>query len=386
MRYDHFDPPAFLNDFTTAAQKSAWNVLLASYFKEGIEFNKGFQGVTSQFYDSTKTDTDDPFEEPLIDWPGFPKLVRDQFPGDRVQAWKKVDQNPNGRALFEDEYLEWHVLRNHAGKIMRVSFTCETTQYYEFLAQTDQNKLLELYKQLVDPAQASNVKLSDLIVDGNYRPRNKWNTTDGAVHLTQVNNNLYAEVQIAAQACILRNRNDGTPISDSNELILCSEYGSAGRASDPKIGATVNDKARQGYSVSLRNPVALYMTSWKTGGNWKKPDGTPVSNYWKLLRGQPAPTPTDPAMGLHLVYEVPAGEGFVVGDIKVGSRTIEYGGEIAEQINVGLFGLLCREASANNPSFKCGIFPAALAATPGATASAAAVDSGAVLRGAKVAP
>jgi hypothetical protein len=294
-----------------------------------------------------------------------------------------VDEAANGRLQFEDEYLEWRVVRNAVGKITRVSFTCETTQYYQFLADTDQNKLLSIYKQLVDPAESANVQLSDLIVAGHYRPKNKWNTTDGAVHLIQPNNNLYAEVQIAAQACILRQRHDGTPITDSNELINCARYGEPGRASDPKIGAIVNDKARQGYSISLRNPVALYMTNWKTPGNWKKPDGSPVGNYWKLLRGQPAPTASDPAMGLHLIYEVPAGEGFVVGDIKVGTRTIQYGGELAEQINVGLYALLCREGGAHNPSFRCEVTSSTQPGPEIASASVHAVQ-GNILRSAKV--
>jgi hypothetical protein len=380
MRYDRFDPPAFLNDFTSAAQVSAWNIEVAGYFTTGIQFNNGLSGVSSQFYDPTQTETDDPFEEALIDWPGFPKIVRSQFPGQPLQAWKKVDEAPNGRVQFQDEYLEWHVARNAAGQITRVSFSCETTQYFRFLSVTDQNKLLEIYKLLVNPAQAADVKLSDLFVGGNYNPRNKWNTTHGAVHLIQPNNNLFAEVQIAAQACILRKRNDGTPITDSTELINCSQYGEAGRASDPKIGAIVNDKARQGYSVSLRNPVALYLTRWTTSGNWRKPDGSPVGDYWRLLRGRPAPTAADPAMGLHLVYEVPASEGFVVGDIKVGNRTIQFAGEIAEQINVGLFALLCREGNAHNPSFRCGVFPPGVAAAPGIAATADAVASGNILR------
>jgi hypothetical protein len=383
MRYDRFDPPAFSNDFTTAAQKSAWSAEVAGYFDTGIQFNSGLTGVTTQFYDPRLTETDAPFEEPLIDWVGFPKIVRSQFPGDPVQAWKKVDETANGRLLFEDEYLEWHVLRN-AGKITRVSFTCETTQYFRFLSETDRPKLLQIYKQLVDPAHSVDVQLADLVTGGNYNPRNKWNTTHGAVHLIQPNNNLYAEIQIAAQACVLRKRPDGTPITDSNELIECARYGAGGRASDPKIGAIVNDKARQGYSVALRNPVALYMTSWKTNGNWKKPDGSPVGNYWKLVRGQLPATPTDPAMGLHLVYEVPPGEGFVVGDIKVGSRTIQYAGQIAEQINVGLFGLICREGAAHNPAFNCGVFPSTVTATPELAASADDIGSGNVLRGAKV--
>ena len=130
-----------------------------------------------------------------------------------------------------------------------------------------------------------------------------------------------------------------------------------------KIGADVNGLARDGDSISLRNPVALYITGWDSSG-MKKPDGSPVGNYWKLLRGEPAPGPNEAAMGLHLVFEVPAPEGFVVGDIKIGNRTIQYGGQLAEKITVGLFGLVCNEGQSNNPSFKCGVQPQAHPAAP----------------------
>jgi hypothetical protein len=34
------------------------------------------------------------------------------------------------------------------------------------------------------------------------------------------------------------------------------------------------------------------------------------------------------------VYEVPASEGFVVGDIRIGGRPIEFAGQIAEHLTV----------------------------------------------------
>ncbi|MEO6194975.1 MAG: hypothetical protein ABIS20_18320 [Thermoanaerobaculia bacterium] len=374
MKYPRLDPPAFLTDFTTEQQRNDWSKEVLGYFNQGIAFNDAFPGVTSQFYNPVTTETADPFIEPLIEWPGFPKLVKDHFPNDPEMAWKTAETGANARERFMDEYLEWHVVRKN-GKITRVSFTCETAQYYNFLAKTDPAKLLEIYKALVDPQFQNQVVLADLIVGGVYQPRNKWNREHGAVHLIQTNNNLFAEVMIAAQACILRSREDGTPITDADELIRCAEYGAPGRASDPKIGSDVNGLSRAGNSISLRNPVALYLTGWSSGG-MKKPDGSPVGNYWKLLRGKPSPGANQPAMGLHLVFEVPASEGFVVGDIKIGSRTIQFGGQLAEKINVGLFGLVCNEGQSNNPSFKCGVGPAA--AEPQAAMAAESVGASVV--------
>ena len=356
MLLPRFDPPAFLEDFTTTAQRDDWSRLVSRFFDQGVSFNEGFPGVTSQFYHPGKTETTEPHDEPLIDWIGFPKLVKDRFLTDPVAAWRQAETGPTARERFMDEYLEWHVVRNQQNKIARVSFTCETTQYFEFLARTDKAKLLSVYKDLVNPALKDQVNINDLISNNQYQPKNKWNTQHGAVHLIQVNNNLFAEVMIAAQSCILRKSPNGTPITDANQLIDCGVGAEPGRASDPKIVADVNGIARDQSSISLRNPVALYITRWDSAG-LRKPDGSPVDNYWRLVRGKPAPGPNKPAMGLHLVYEVPASEGFVVGDIRSGNRTIDFGGQLAEHVNVGLFGLVCREGESNNPLISCGEEP-----------------------------
>jgi hypothetical protein len=351
-----FDPPAFVNDFTNEQQRDGWSDTVSDFFADGVEFNASFVGAqNAQFYHPLLVSTDEPHQEPCIDWPAFPRLVKDRFPGDATRAFETAETGPNARKRFQDEYLEWHVVRNAANKIIRVSFTCETTQYYDFLARTDRNKLLEIYKQLVDPAQANDVAIGDLIVNGRYQPENKWNTEHGAIHLIQPNNTLPAEVMIAAQACILRKRANGTPITDPSELINCAEFGEDGRASDPRIGAAVNARARSGDAISLRNPVALYITRFSNDGINR--NGAPVPSFWRLVRGTAAPAGQTFGMGLHLVYEVPANAGFVVGDLRIGGDPIRFGGQLAEKVHVGLFALLSRQGSFQNEAFTCGAVP-----------------------------
>jgi len=41
-----------------------------------------------------------------------------------------------------------------------------------------------------------------------------------------------------------------------------------------------------------------------------------------------------PGMVLRLEYQVPAGLGFAVGDLRIGGHPIEYGGQVAEHITV----------------------------------------------------
>jgi hypothetical protein len=42
---------------------------------------------------------------------------------------------------------------------------------------------------------------------------------------------------------------------------------------------------------------------------------------------------------LRLEYQVPPGAGFVVGDIRIGGRHIEWGGQIAEHVTVTIAGV-----------------------------------------------
>lgn len=71
-----------------------------------------------------------------------------------------------------------------------------------------------------------------------YRPQNRWNssTTSGTIaHLIQRNNTLTAELDIAAQATVLRKDSNNKVITNPDQLIRCSEYGDPDRNSDPHV-------------------------------------------------------------------------------------------------------------------------------------------------------
>jgi hypothetical protein len=95
------------------------------------------------------------------------------------------------------------------------------------------------------------------------------------------------------------------------------------------VAIDVGGLMRRGLQITAADPVGIYLAGWDDTG-WSKPDGSPVDNYWQVVRPTKAPGP--PA--LRLVYEVPASEGFVVGDIRIGGRPIEFGGQIAEHLTV----------------------------------------------------
>src|SRR5262249_49987488 len=153
------------------------------------------------------------------------------------ERWKTADSTRD----VQDEYCEWSVLRS-AGKIKRVTFTCEGPEYWEFLAATAPAVVLKLYQTHIDAV----VTQTDIFgTDGNYNPRNKWNnsTIRGAMHLIQTNNSLGAEIELAAGASNTRAPN-GALLTDPKQLIDCGRYGQAERHSDPTIGSEVNTLAR----------------------------------------------------------------------------------------------------------------------------------------------
>ncbi len=347
MAIQQFDAPAKLTeDLTNPQLKQAWSDTVSGFVDDGKAFAKLFlHSSPVQFYNELtdpKSEADRT-ELPII-WQGFPRLIEVQH-GEGTPAAFKAGE---GRGT-QDEYLEWHVTRDGAtNKIKRIEFTCEGPEYWQFLAQQDPDLVVARYQKYVSP----DVQKADLFQGGAYQARNKWNSSLGAMHLTQVNNTLGAEVNIAAAATILRKDDNGQPITEAVALINCARYGVADRASDPHIGSEVNRLARDGFSITLRNPIGLYIDSVDLSGI-RKPDGSSITQaYFRVLRGGPGET-------LRAVFETPAGETaggqtFVAGDLKLGSANLTFGGQIAKRIKMRLTGVAVEKGSIPNKIFPCG--------------------------------
>jgi hypothetical protein len=222
-------------------------------------------------------------------------------------------------------------------------FTCENPDYWFTLWQVDPNKVLSIYQALVSPK----VQLSDLyLLDSNgkpvvnsltgqpaYNPLNKWNsgtvtTTDvsgGAVHLTSPPNTLGAEIYLAGAATLLRDVSSYTP----QNMICCSKYGQPFRNSDPHIGFNANQFVKAGLTISLTDPVGLYIQEpeWDV---YKTPDGTPAQNFWTVVRGN------GPSQILHAVFAVPEDKGYTVSDITINGIGIQWAGQIVQTFQIQL--------------------------------------------------
>lgn len=322
-KLERFSPPGHLDDLSEQG-KAEWSANISNYFERVMRGRPANNdGPRLQFFHPLKTNPTSDRAEKVIDWQAFPRLVEIDNPGDARFA--VADQSRDD----QDEYCEWSVVRRADGKITRVTFTCEGPEYWKHLAATDPQKVVDLYKQFVD----SRVEQSDLFTpDGKYQPKNKWNssTTSGAMHLIQPNNTLFAEIEIAAASTLVREK-EGRVLTGAQELIKCGRYGQPERHSDPHIGEVVNELARAKAFISLKDPVGLYFQKFEPEG-WETPDGTPAVNFWKVARGT-AETP------VRAVYEVPSDKPYCVGDIKIRGKLIEYGGQIADFIRVGLTGI-----------------------------------------------
>jgi len=316
------DAPGGLTDFTPA-QAQEWSAFISNF----IDFNIATYNLT-QFFNPTTTDIAADATEKKIDWTAFPKVVENAAGGSDVLRWTLADADRLGR---QDEYCEWHVTRNAAGKIVKVEFTSEGPEYWSFLFDRDPDKVLAHYHKYVDPA----VNLADLI-DGNgeYNPANRWNNPQQGgklAHLGHRNNTLGAFVNIGARSTIIRRRPDGTIMTGETELIDCGLYGGRDRHSDPHIGGEVNALARMGATITMANPVGLSMDGLFPLG-WEVPDGSDPREFWHVDRGVDAHQ-------MRTRFEVPTDRGFVVGDIRINGREIEFGAMIADFIRVKLVGL-----------------------------------------------
>jgi hypothetical protein len=322
MPLARFDTPGRLRDAPDgSAFYPAWHTVVNDAIRSGTP---GTGGV-GEFYNPTTKDVDLVGERAML-WMGFPRRVMvEQQRDDRREAFRLADQFTIGDRRRQEEYLEWRA-ESTAGKITKVTFTCEVPEYWNTLFQHEPNVVVQLYQQLTGD---SSIVQANLMSGGEYNKDNAWNTTKGMVHLTvdQLPNTLGAALGLATGSAGIGT--GGAHYRDNYEFQQREPQ--APPNADPHVTMDGNTLVRKNLSVTARDPVGLYIAGWDDTG-WAKPDGKPVSNYWRIVRGVPG-------AALRVEYQVPASEGFVVGDIRIGGRLIEFGGQIAEHLTVTIVGV-----------------------------------------------
>lgn len=302
--------PASLSDLDDTGHQ-AWNdqvvAICEPYFTEHPQF---LDPLSEQMTGATAAP---------VTWPAFPARLLLGVTTDE-QRWRRADS----KRSEQDEYCEWAVQRDPDGVITQITFTTEVPEYWKLIAQHDPEKLLKLYRDLVDPVCTE----PELFRDGVYVPGNVRNrSTEGRpAHMIQTTNTLGAAVDLMARATVLRERADGRPIVDQQSLVTCSKLGDPFRHSDPQIAAAINNQAATGAQVSFQDPVGLYIDRIITTG-MACPDGADPAEFWKVERG-------DAERAVRASYSVPASHGYRVGDITLAGRPITFGAQLADRVHV----------------------------------------------------
>jgi hypothetical protein len=315
-----FDTPASLRDLPAGSPfYDNWHAYLAGRIAPSTPGSAG-----GEFYDASEVNVNVLAERSLV-WMAFPReLMVVNHRDDRRAAWIAGEDRD-----VQAEYCEWRVTRNAEGKITRVVFVTETPEYWEKLWDVSPARVVELYRALVDPAVVD----TDLAFPRasptdplRYNRRNRWNHADGIVHLIQSINTLDAALGLSQGSVNSGGARDNFEVPMGFVTSV-----------DPRVTLDIGTLARKGLSITLRDPIGLYIEGYDDTG-WTKPDGSPVDDYWTVVRG------SRPGRILRLQYEVPAAAGFVVGDIRIGGRPIEYGGQIAEHVTCTVGGVAGRRA------------------------------------------
>lgn len=366
-----YTPPSDIDDLAGRATRTAflddWHASINQSFTTEIGNLPANSKVFFSETVSAATSADIP-----VTWNAFPLSITRDNPGPPVNRWDAADQmgsvnrstndNPVPMpARLQDEYCEWFAYRQTpGGPISRVVFTAEAPEYWIMLAKHDFDQVLHLYRQHVSPlVQADELKLqqdivfsSDMILKkGSYNPYNEWNTTKGVMHLTHPANTLGAEINLAARATIPRHDVNGNRVTEVRRFACASNFGDPNRSSDPNIGNGVNLTvlpAAAGaavQSITLANPVALYIDRIAAGAITDG-DGNPLSGWFKIVRGVTG-------RGLMAVLEPPAGATFGLDKILVGNRNLTHGGQVADRIQMALYGKTANLGQAAPPLQAC---------------------------------
>jgi hypothetical protein len=396
-----FSPPANLPEFSADTRK-IWSSDYISYWMTGeinADGNVVGPGRTKlkQYFNGTATAYDTQQSGQAVTWNAFPKLVTTQYKTTPLR-WQVADASRQ----FQDEYLEWSVARDSSTKdILSASYTCEGPEYWSVFASYQKDDFIKTMRAMNEP-YSEQMRDSDFFLQDPrtgeeiYNPSNFWNntTTTGTIaHLVQPNNTLSAEIDIAAQATVLRKGKDGQVITDSDQLIRCSKYGSPGRHSDPTIGGGINSLAQSGSIISIQDPVGLYIhnvdlsnfkfDTAKTTGTASDEDLVPIDKPEEVFIVQRGDFTI--SRGLRFKVQVPEGRLGKNGqqlnvsniwDTKT-KQHIRYGAQIADYVTMGVTAVTIDGGKPTdpipcyNPSAAAAVAPA-----PAALASIHATDGG----------
>ncbi len=276
------------------------------------------------------------------DWTGLPTRVVACLTRERALGLLDAERR------LQEEYLEWRTVRDRGGAIRRVELTTELRDYWRVLAAHAPDRTIDLVGELtgrtvgpkavygisapaaLDPAERGRAFTATMIAKRN--PLNDGRR--GICFMSHGSNDLGSLVALAAAAatpCVVRDRatRRSRCATAAEAIPLLGGAAVAGRASDPVLVERLGRLAFERRLVALDDPVGVYVQGVEHT-RLRTPDGSPAPPEWfAASRG---------VAGRHqrLVLEVPAGEGFRVGDLvdAATEQPIRHGAQIAELVQL----------------------------------------------------
>lgn len=387
-----FDAPGGVADFRdpsrwdAAMRKETQNIvfgLVSSALEKNEPTPEEIEANRDQisYVDPTVTDIPNDAETiPVQAWSGFPRAVKRRVPwkdlphaaddpdgiyravehlGDEdFQPGVFVDQHDRVLHLpvrdRQDEYLEWAAVRNDDNEITKLTFVAEGYDYYSELFDSDEQRVLDLYKEAtglsslkVDDLRAKNGvyrRLTDgrrtiVAEPGGFNPRNGYNINPGIVHLSHRANSLGAEINLAGVSAIARRDATGKTLDETKpeRLMCCNKGGDPNRNSDPSISAQAYKQVLDGYRYTLANPLGLYIAGIEGGLCLPDDANSPVpQEWWKVVRGRDL-WDASKSRVLRLELQIPESEKLTISDLIASGNKVTYEGQIAELLSVHLF-------------------------------------------------
>lgn len=326
----------------------------------GLRLSDGSAAVPRLFDACVQLPAGTPCTLPVL-WNAFPKRLLARFGRDRAlqvadllwprgvdpaydplaPGWDRARAEARAWVRPQDEYCEWRVERDpQTQAIRRVVFTTEAPEYWMALHGTPSMHRVRdggrAFPFRGDPQAAADaygallgrpISPADLqFKPGFYDPCNRWNTTDGIVHLTHEVNSLCTHVRLIADSLVPRCDAGGRPITHPEALCSALANGDPNNHSDPTIVAIVNALARQGAWVTLADPVGVCIDSIDTSG-WALPGGLQPADLLHCTRGVASRI-------LRLEVQTPPGSTVQLDQLTIAGEPLRHGGQIAECITV----------------------------------------------------
>lgn len=320
-----------------------------------------------------------PDGEAVVDWDGFPKILENCLGPTKAAMfcdWK-TPQGDLGRTYGQDEYLEWRTVHNSDGKLVRVEFTTELARYWEILAGYHPMTTLRILGRFagetiadwrdvygtLDPfaAGVTTDQRSDafnrmMIRPGFDRPvRSPYNNGQKAIaFLSKPVSSLHAAVSLFVRAAApIAKDVGGTQVMMSGPEAIASTNQAAidCRNSDPTMVGRMIQEVWNGAAVAFDDPVGVYIRSF-ANQTLVDENGAPMPLDWvDFQRGSRPSTGVGQERSQRLVVEVPAGQGFVLGDMfnKNTNERIEYGYQLAELVKAACYFRVSADGEVTSP-------------------------------------